>query len=187
MFKNLLKNMKSHYIISVVAIVILGYAIMQYSKQKGSIADGFSGYAYDSSATNPESTKQMGNSGGARPAEPAGQNEVYASVSGINTSNAGLPSSMKASVTNPSDLLPKDSNSAWAEFNPAGKGDLKNVSLLKAGYHIGIDTIGSSLRNANLQERSEPPNPTTSVSPWMNTTIEPDLMRAPLEIGSGRQ
>lgn len=186
MFKNLLKNMKSHYIISVIAVVILGYAIMQYSKQKGSLSDGFSGYAYDSSS-NQESSKQMGNSGGARPAEPAGQNEVYASVSGMNSSNPGLPPSMKAAVANPSELLPKDTNSAWAEFNPAGKGDLKNVSLLKAGYHIGIDTIGSSLRNANLQERSEPPNPTTSVSPWMNTTIEPDLMRAPLEIGCGGQ
>ena len=39
------------------------------------------------------------------------------------------------------------------------------------------------MRNANLQVRSEPPNPQTNVSPWMNTTIEPDLMRAPFEIG----
>jgi hypothetical protein len=61
------------------------------------------------------------------------------------------------------------------------------VNLLKAGYNIGIDTVGSSLRNGNLQVRSEPPNPTTIVSPWMNTTIEPDLMRAPLEIGCGPQ
>jgi hypothetical protein len=56
--------------------------------------------------------------------------------------------------------------------------------LLKSGYHIGIDTIGNTLRNANLQIRSEPPNPTTKVSPWLQSTIEPDLMRAPLEIGS---
>ena len=32
-----------------------------------------------------------------------------------------------------------------------GAGDLKNVSLLKAGHHIGINTVGQSLRNANLQ------------------------------------
>lgn len=186
MLKNLMRNMKTHYIIAFIAVVILGYAIMQYSQQKGTSADGFSGYAYEGQNNNANNQAQSSTSG-ARPAEPAGQNEVYASVSGITTSNLGLPSAVKANVANPSELLPLDNNSAWAQFNPAGKGDLKNVSLLKAGYHIGIDTIGSSLRNANLQERSEPPNPTTSVSPWMNTTIEPDLMRAPLEIGSGSQ
>ena len=40
------------------------------------------------------------------------------------------------------------------------------------------------MRNANLQVRSEPPNPTTKVSPWLETTIEPDTMRLPLEIGT---
>jgi len=58
---------------------------------------------------------------------------------------------------------------------------------LKAGYHIGIDTIGQTLRNANLQIRSEPPNPQLYVGPWNNTTISPDFMRPPLEIGSASQ
>ena len=83
--------------------------------------------------------------------------------------------------------MPKDKNSEWAKLNPVGGSDLKDINLLKAGYHIGIDTIGQSLRNANLQIRSEPPNPTKSVSPWMNTTIEPDLTRVPLELGCGAQ
>ena len=52
-----------------------------------------------------------------------------------------------------------------------GSGDLKNVSLLKAGYHIGINTVGQSLRNANLQLRSEPANPQLNVGPWNQTTI----------------
>ena len=192
MLKNLMRNMKTHYIIAVIAVVILGYAIMQYSSGKGSFSDGFNGYSYDGAAnvnSQPQQAMNGNGNSGARPAEPAGQNEVYASVTGITTTNNGLPpsGSSRVSVANPSDLLPKDNNSQWAQFNPAGKGDLKNISLLKAGYHIGIDTIGSSLRNANLQVRSEPPNPTTNVSPWMNTTIEPDLMRTPLEIGCGSQ
>lgn len=85
----------------------------------------------------------------------------------------------------PADLLPKDTNSEWAQLNPAGKGDLENVNLLKAGYHIGIDTVGQTLRNANLQVRSEPPNPQLDVGPWNNTTISPDVMRPALEIGQG--
>tara|TARA_B100000902_G_scaffold398067_1_gene463662 strand:- start:3274 stop:3795 length:522 start_codon:yes stop_codon:yes gene_type:complete len=89
--------------------------------------------------------------------------------------------------SNPEDLLPVDQNNEWSKLNPVGTGDLNNVNLLKAGYHTGIDTVGSSLRNANLQIRSEFPNPTTNVSPWMNTTIEPDTMRVPLELGSSNQ
>jgi len=97
------------------------------------------------------------------------------------------PSCVQANATKPGDLLPKDDNSQWGQLNPQGGGGLEHVNLLKAGYHSGIDTVGSVMRNANLQVRSEPPNPTTKVSPWMNTTIEPDLMRVPLEIGCGPQ
>ena len=84
----------------------------------------------------------------------------------------------------PSELLPSD-NSGWGTPNPSSA--LQNVNLLQAGYHIGIDTVGQSLRNANLQVRSEPANPQMQVGPWNNTTIEPDLMRVPLELGCGPQ
>lgn len=81
------------------------------------------------------------------------------------------------------DLLPKDAaNSKWAQVNPAGQGELKNQNFLTAGYHVGINTVGSSLRNANYQLRSEPINPQVKVSPWNQTTIQPDLNRRPLEI-----
>jgi hypothetical protein len=124
-------------------------------------------------------------SSGVVPSEPEGQNEVYASVSGISTPSQNSPSSCSnANIQNPTDLLPKDSNSQWAQLNPSGKGELANINLLKAGYHIGIDTIGQSLRNANLQIRSEPPNPQLNVGPWNQSTITPDFIRPPLEIGS---
>jgi hypothetical protein len=83
------------------------------------------------------------------------------------------------------DLLPKDAaNSKWAQVAPAGQGDVGSQNFLTAGFHIGVDTIGSSLRNANLQIRSEPPNPKGSW-PIMNSTIEADTLRKPLEIGAG--
>ena len=143
-----------------------------------------------------ESPKKAYGNGGERPQQqpsgptPAqeGSNEMYSSVNGVPTPSIGVPTSCaQQSIQNPAELLPKDTNSEWAQLNPSGKGELANINLLKAGYHIGIDTVGSSLRNANLQVRSEPPNPTTPVSPWLNTTIEPDLMRTPLEIGCGPQ
>jgi len=83
----------------------------------------------------------------------------------------------------PSELLPLDTNSVWAQNNPQGQGDLAGKNFMTAGANIGIQTIGTSRRNANLQFRSEPPNPQVKVSPWMQSTIEPDIMRRPLELG----
>ena len=122
---------------------------------------------------------------GPQPAQESG-NEVYSTIGGSSCSGIGIPSSCGSSQ-NPSDLLPKDNNSQWAQLNPTGKGDLANINLLKAGYHIGIDTVGQTLRNSNLQIRSEPPNPQVNVGPWNLSTIEPDFMRPPLELGQGGQ
>ena len=72
------------------------------------------------------------------------------------------------------DLLPVDANSKWAELNPQCSGDVQDQNYLTSGYHIGINTVGQSLRNANLQLRYEPPNPQVPVSPWQISTIEPD-------------
>jgi hypothetical protein len=125
---------------------------------------------------------------GPQPAQESG-NEVYSSVGASSSSGMGLPPSCSpnSSNQNPADLLPKDTNSQWAQLNPAGKGDLANINLLKAGYHIGIDTVGQTLRNANLQIRSEPPNPQVNVGPWNLSSIEPDFLRVPLELGQGGQ
>ena len=82
----------------------------------------------------------------------------------------------------PEELLPQDNSSTWAQVNPQGQGNLKDANFLMAGWASGVNTVGSSLRNANLQLRSEVPNPQVSVSPWLNSTIEPDTGRLPLEI-----
>lgn len=84
----------------------------------------------------------------------------------------------------PSELLPKDMNSVWAEQNPMGPGSLKGKNFLSAGALIGVNTVGQSMRNANLQVRSEPPNPQVAVSIFNNTTISPDISHRPLEIGA---
>jgi hypothetical protein len=82
---------------------------------------------------------------------------------------------------NPAELLPADDASMWAQMNPAGSGDLQGKNFLSAGALIGVNTVGQSMRNSNLQLRAEPPNPQVGVSPWLNSTIEPDLSRRPLE------
>jgi len=57
---------------------------------------------------------------------------------------------------------------------------------LQAGYHIGLDTIGQTLKNANQQLRSDPVIPKTNVGPWNQSTIEPGF-QVPLEIGSANR
>ena len=85
-------------------------------------------------------------------------------------------------VLSSADLLPRDSNSQWAQVNPSGQGSLADQNFLTSGFHIGINTVGQSLRNANRQLRSEPLNPQVKVSPWQQTTIEPDINRRPFEV-----
>jgi hypothetical protein len=189
-----LKKLWNDYGIGAIVIfIIVMYVLSMLYKYFA--AKGSSGYERMSQNSNSAygnvNNKQGSGSGykkntGVQPSEPLGQNEVFASVHGKQASGQGVPSSCN-NKQNPSDLLPKDTNSQWAQLNPVGKGDLANINLLKAGYHIGIDTIGQTLRNANLQIRSEPPNPQINVGPWNLSTIEPDFMRPPLELGQGTQ
>lgn len=146
------------------AVVALVYALRNYSGHK--------------------TLNVEGNENGSAPQKQAAvggipQNGNYAPVNGVVGSESQVPSVNQHPVTDPKDLLPKDSNSSWTN-QPAGDG--LDVSLVKAGHHIG--TVGQTLRNANLQLRSEPANPQAAVGPWNQTTIAPDNQRRDLEIGA---
>ena len=91
------------------------------------------------------------------------------------------PSSLKKDTLEPSELLPSKVGE-WANAYPAMDA-LKGKNFLQSGHHVGVNTVGQTLRNANMQLRSEPPNPQVKVSPWQQSTIEPDVNRKPLEIG----
>ena len=182
LIKNLKKLKVEHVILFLIGALFLIFLINSYSNDKSSTSEKMS---------NQRRTQEMYSqqqSTSVEPSQPLGQNETYASATGVSTSTQGLPPSCsRSAVADPSELLPKDTNSQWAQLNPTGSGDLENVNLLRSGYHMGIDTIGNTLRNANLQLRSEPSNPQMNVGPWNNTTISPDTMRVPLEIGQGGQ
>ena len=83
----------------------------------------------------------------------------------------------------PEELLPHDTEAdEWSRVNPKGQGSLELKNFLEAGFHTGVDTQANSLRNANQQLRSEPPNPQKPVSIWQNSTISPDPFRKSMEI-----
>ena len=108
--------------------------------------------------------------------------DQFAAVKGLTSGNKPTNVHTDKPVMDPKELLPSDNNNEWSSVMP--NNDLKNVGMLNAGHHVGINTVGSSLRNANLQVRSEPVIPQNkNVGPWNNTTIEADNLRRPLEIG----
>lgn len=75
------------------------------------------------------------------------------------------------------DFLPKEINDQWfdTDFSQA-KFNINDDKLINTErYVIGINTVGQSLKNASYDIRGTVPNPKFSVSPWNNSTYEPDM------------
>ena len=83
------------------------------------------------------------------------------------------------------DLLPQQDGqtNAWDEVNPQGQGHLSHKNFIDAGYNFGVNTVSSTLKNANNQIRSDPIIPMKEVGPWMQSTYEADTNRKFFDIG----
>lgn len=182
-----------------IAVTLLIVLIMQYNKKK-STTESFQHADYPSvgMTTEPfEELKQLNMADDSLVAKTNGsvgdQQQVRASESAdtedfkavdFDTSTKMPNDCLPRDKITVDDLLPKDAaNSKWAQVNPAGQGDVKDQNFLTAGMHIGVNTVGQTLRNPNLQLRSDPPNPRAQVSPWNQTTIEYDNSRRFFEVG----
>lgn len=102
------------------------------------------------------------------------ENENYAKIS---DSSSVTTNTMK---TNPSELLPNDTNSHFASLIPTGA----SPNLLGTTSDVIKPIQGPVNRNKNLQLRSEHIIEKVDVSPWNQTTIMPDTMQRQLEIGN---
>jgi hypothetical protein len=159
-----------------IVFLILGFVLQSYSSSKVSSIYGMED-GYTSLPTSlPKRDEQVMQAPTVLPSESS----PHDAASAPNGSGYAL-----RPVANPSELLPVDTNNKWGELNALNQGNIAMPDLLQAGYHIGLDTIGQTLRNANLQERSDPIIPKSDIGPWNQSTIEPDFARTPLEIGYG--
>ena len=179
-------------------VVLLGFLFVSYNQSAKKVnAEKFGAYDIsDGIPTLPkansvaENTKPTPDAAGGAFAglgasDPQG-NEVFNPVTGAMGASVASPAAacFPRDRLTAEDLLPKDAaNTKWAQMNPMGQGDVRDQNFLTAGCHIGVNTQGQSLRNANYQLRSEPANPQMPVSPWNIATIEPDVNRKALEIG----
>jgi hypothetical protein len=153
-------------VVILVVFLILMAALVMYANGKTGVLDKMEDATEDKEKVEEKTDA----------AKPAADEEKKSAPSGYSTKE----------VATPKDLLPSDENSQWAALNPstANKGDMVLPDLLKAGQHIGVDTVGQSLRNANLQLRSDPVITKADAGPWNQSTIEGDFNRVPLELGS---
>jgi hypothetical protein len=197
-------NEMMRLVLIVVAACVFIYLIHSYNntnniEQENFFADGettVDAPNNNNSTAESEADVLVGNdeeAGEVLPSEQEGENETFRTVpeepaqeeaAANNEANALPNECYPKDVLTPQDLLPQDSNSTWAQTVPSGQGSLGDQNFLNAGFHVGINTVGQSLRNANLQLRSEPANPQLKVSPWLQSTIEPDANRRAMEIGA---
>lgn len=78
---------------------------------------------------------------------------------------------------NNADLLPQEVNKDWfeADFSNA-RIKIGNDNLINTDrYVVGVNTVGQSLKNPSYDLRPTPPCPKITVSPWNQSTIEPDF------------
>lgn len=81
--------------------------------------------------------------------------------------------SAAAAVNKPSELLPTNSNSELVGSFKTEDGQFPG-NLLESGAHIGLDTVSSSMRNANLQLRADPTIQKKNGCWWGESTIHAD-------------
>jgi hypothetical protein len=78
---------------------------------------------------------------------------------------------------NSGELLPKEVNNDWFEtdFSNAQVNVDDNNLVVTDRYIIGVNTVGQSLKNPSYDLRAAPTCPKFTVSPWQQSTIEPDF------------
>jgi len=74
---------------------------------------------------------------------------------------------------NAKELLPNEVNDEWFEtdFSAADVNVNDDNLIVTDRYNVGVNTVGNSLRNANLQWRNDPPCPKFVVSPWDSNSV----------------
>jgi hypothetical protein len=70
-------------------------------------------------------------------------------------------------------LLPKELAGEYFD-DPYESTSVKNTHLINTSRPIGVNTIQTTLKNPSHDIRGSPPNPKYAISPWMNSSYEPD-------------
>ena len=72
-------------------------------------------------------------------------------------------------------LLPVEDVAESGWFEDPTPVRIKNSQIINIYRQVGVNTQGSSRKNASLDLRGAPANPKTVVSPFLNSSIDPDV------------
>jgi len=72
-------------------------------------------------------------------------------------------------------LLPVEDVAESGWFEDPTPVRIKNSQIINIYRQVGVNTQGSSRKNASLDLRGAPANPKTIVSPFLNSSIDPDV------------
>jgi len=157
----------------IIVALVLAAAYCVYMKTKGDCgcdgsSDGFMGWKKAVKA--PAATLPKGMTPGDAEGAPMELNDPDSAKINVPRTNHAVATS----------LLPgPKTDDDFAEFAPV---NIEGAKLVDASKYVRGMT-SQSLRNSNMQLRSEPANPRTTTQ-WNQSTILPDTTRRDLEIGN---
>jgi hypothetical protein len=108
--------------------------------------------------------------------EPENANDNYTPYDEEHGSLAPYKNSSKATdedIYNLDNYLPKEQMKTWFDVPPEAI-PIKDRHLINVTRPIGVTTNASARRNASQDLRGTPVCPKYVVSPWMNSSIDPD-------------
>lgn len=107
------------------------------------------------------------------PFEEAGCGEINAcgEPASINKNDQLI---MNDDLFNADNYLPQVSNKDWFDVPPEPV-NVKNRHLINVTRPIGVDSVASSKKNASHDIRGSPVCPKFVVSPWLQSSIDPDI------------
>lgn len=145
-------------------IAVLAFIVFLLSKNGGAQKSGY----YAPVSQYPDQMQQMQVQAATPPPPPVMQSDDAQMLGGVS-----------------SGLLPKEPVNQEDFGSFSAESILSGQNFLDPRAQIGYpETVGGTLRNANLQLRSEPANPRDPVSIFNLSTIVPDTMRPEFEIGA---
>jgi hypothetical protein len=158
-----------------VGILFLIIYLVQSYKDASTVSEAFAGYqprTLEWSTIPPKnaSTVDVALESPALTPQPSGSVDVKTPTGWL-----GAPPSVST------DLLPRPEAKAseFGQFAP--KNPLAEQNFIDAAKLVGADTVGSTLKNANYGLRKDPPLSKSDVGPWLNSTIEADVLRKSLD------
>lgn len=174
--KNMEKMLSANHKLVLVGLLLLTLAIGMYSNRKSSppVSEGMQ--IKNTPRSNPMNSSRLVAPPINRIREGFRQRRVREGLANQAPATGGggtaaAPAAQRvqssaAAQSTPGELLP-NSQGLFEENKGA-------PSLLSAGFHQGLDTVGQTLRNANQQLRADPLITKSNTGPWQQSTIEGD-------------